>query len=425
MSGNYGGDEVSAFVLDVGADTTRIGYAGEDCPRAMFSSWLGCRGSDDSFINDLNGPSSNSRYVGGLLETVGYSPDLEAVNPYKEGQVTDWDAYEAVWEQCFDNVLRCPSTEQPLLCTESPWSTDREKIAEIAFEKFKVPALYLANTAVLSAFASGKTTGLVIDSGSSVTSVVPVYDGYALKKGIRKQNLGGDYITACIQDGLSRQYQYNLTPSYQIWSRQPVLANQPPQIQLNSNQATASFHKLKVRMAFSDFKESTCQIFETVYDQEALDSRPGKPHEFADGYNGIFGSERFIYPEVIFQPQRTFTGMSEKTTSNEEWLGLHQLAIESVNDCDVELRSQLLSNVIVTGGNTLFPGFTDRLSIELSSSAYGQRVKITPPSSNSERRFSSWLGGSILASLGTFHPLWLSCSEYLENGASILDKKFG
>jgi len=194
---------------------------------------------------------------------------------------------------------------------------------------------------------------------------------------------------------------------------------------LNSHQTTVSFHKLKTQLAFSDFKESICQIFETLYDQDAIESRPGKPYEFPDGYNSIFGSERFIYPEVMFQPQRSFVGMSERTKPDKDWVSIHQLALDATNECDVELRPQLLSNIVVTGGNTLFPGFIDRLTQELSASAHGQRIKLTSPVSSSERRYSSWLGGSILASLGTFHPLWLSRVEYQENGGSILDKKFG
>ncbi|KAJ9079070.1 NuA4 histone acetyltransferase subunit [Entomophthora muscae] len=291
-------------------------------------------------------------------------------------------------------------------------------MAELAFEKFGAPALYFSSTAVLSAFACGKATGLVIDSGSSVTSVVPVYEGYALKKGIRKQALAGDYISDCIIEGLERQYKYQITPPYQIQSRTAVESGEQPKVVLKPQPAaTESYHKAKLQMAVSEFKESTCQVFETLYDKDQVASRPGKPYEFHDGFNTIFGSERYKFPEVLFQPD-LLSGQSS------DFMGLHHLALDSVASCDVELRPHLLSNIVATGGTTLFPGFIDRLSVELASSAYGQRVKISGAPNAVERRYAAWLGGSILASLGTFHPLWLSKDEFQEGGATALGKKF-
>ncbi|KAJ9079069.1 NuA4 histone acetyltransferase subunit, variant 2 [Entomophthora muscae] len=238
-------------------------------------------------------------------------------------------------------------------------------MAELAFEKFGAPALYFSSTAVLSAFACGKATGLVIDSGSSVTSVVPVYEGYALKKGIRKQALAGDYISDCIIEGLERQYKYQITPPYQIQSRTAVESGEQPKVVLKPQPAaTESYHKAKLQMAVSEFKESTCQVFETLYDKDQVASRPGKPYEFHDGFNTIFGSERYKFPEVLFQPD-LLSGQSS------DFMGLHHLALDSVASCDVELRPHLLSNIVATGGTTLFPGFIDRLSVELASSAYG------------------------------------------------------
>lgn len=382
----------------------------------MISSWLGFREE----AAKEQGNSGRSRFIGGLFDSVGYYSDVHALNPYLEGQVTDWDAFESLWEHSFRQCFRTTAIEHPLLLSESAWasSVDREKMAELAFEKFGAPALYFSSTAVLSVFACGKTSALVVDSGSSVTSVVPVYEGYSLKKGIRKQGLAGDRISDYILEGLKQQYKYKLTPAYQIQSRVPVEQNELPKVQLKAQPPpTSSYHKVKLQMAVSEFKESTCQVFETLYDEDQVKSRPGKPYEFSDGFNAVFGAERYHYPEILFQPHLL-------PSLSAEFVGVHQLALDAVAACDVELRPHLLSNVVATGGTTLFPGFTDRLSVELASGAYGQRIKISGSANGAERRYAAWLGGSILASLGTFHPLWLSKAEFQEGGTAALGKKF-
>ncbi|KAJ1746018.1 NuA4 histone acetyltransferase subunit, partial [Coemansia sp. RSA 1591] len=95
----------------------------------------------------------------------------------------------------------------------------------------------------------------------------------------------------------------------------------------------------------------------------------------------------------------------------------------SVMASDMDLRPHLLNSVVLAGGSTLFPGFVDRLSVSLQEMCQGSRIKLHSPSSDMERKVTTWLGGSILASLGTFHQLWISRAEYDEHGASIVDKK--
>lgn len=104
-------------------------------------------------------------------------------------------------------------------------------------------------------------------------------------------------------------------------------------------------------------------------------------------------------------------------------VGVSKLVFNSINACDIDLRPLLFNNVIVTGGNTLFPGFTERLSNELPMMAPGNKVKVHAFGSQMERKSSSWLGGSILASLGTFNQLWISKKEYEEVGPSIIETK--
>ncbi|KAI9297210.1 Actin/actin-like protein [Neoconidiobolus thromboides FSU 785] len=421
-SGNYAGVEIPSIVLDLGSDTTRIGHAGEDCPRSMFPTNLGKRIGD--FIPGTDGgfSSSNNKhnYIGGIGNTVNHISGVEMVNPFSEGEIVDYDAFESVCSYAFNHSLRLGSNEQPLLFTEYSWASlnQREKVTELMFETFDIPALYLARNAVLSAFASGRTTALVLDSGACMTSAVPVYDGYVLKKGIFKQPLGGNDINEYIIEDLKKLYNYEVTPSYLIKNRQILEAEALPQLELKQfENTTESFNKFMKLNAVNEFKESTCQIFESFYNQNAIDTRPGKPYEFSDGYNRIFGSERFRYGEIMFQPNLL-------TNHKKDMNSISKLIVDSINLMDVDLKPHLCHNIILSGGNTLINGFNDRLGYELNSQLYGQRIKLIHGPNNFERKYTNWLGGSILSSLATFNQLWLSKSEYQESGTSIIEKKF-
>ncbi|CAK9185667.1 unnamed protein product [Ilex paraguariensis] len=216
----YGGDEVSAIVIDLGSHTCKAGYAGEDAPKAVFPSlgWLlldsgiflplvtsqsapllwspndsglvnGLEeeggpllipvvGSIDQMeVDDLDNPEKNSGsgvdskskgkrklYVGS--QALGYRRNhMEVLSPMKDGIVVDWDIAENIWDHAFRECLLVDPKEHPMLLAEPSSNTQqqREKAAEIMFEKYQVPALFLAKNAVLTSFASGRATSLVVD----------------------------------------------------------------------------------------------------------------------------------------------------------------------------------------------------------------------------------------------------------------------
>jgi actin-like protein 6A len=145
-----------------------------------------------------------------------------------------------------------------------------------------------------------------------------------------------------------------------------------------------------------------------------------KAFEFPDGYNRFFGPERMRAPEVLFQPEKFLPAWVPK---RDTYRGLPGLIYTSVSGCDMDLRPHLLNNIVVAGGNTLLPGFVDRLNQELAMLAPSAKTRVHAPANSTERRCSSWLGGSILASLGTFHQMWISRKEFDENGAQIVEKR--
>ena len=123
------------------------------------------------------------------------------------------------------------------------------------------------------------------------------------------------------------------------------------------------------------------------------------------------GNERFRAPEVLFQP--SFLGG--------ELLGIHELLSRSVGKCDIDIRKELYSNIVLSGGTTMYPGITDRIQKELRNIVpHSIPLKVIAPP---ERKYSVWIGGSILSSLSSFQNMWITKEEYLECGPSIVHRK--
>jgi len=294
-------------------------------------------------------------------------------------------------------------------------------MAEIAFESFDVPAVFLAKSAVMTSFASGRPTALVLDSGGSVTRVVPVYEGYILGKSITKQALAGQHLSEVIAADLEHRG-ITITPRFMVKTKEVVDAGQPAKmISHNRVGTTPSFYRAMKMRVIDEFKESVCQTFESTYDEAQVSVRPNKSFEFPDGYNLSFGKERYDYPEIMFQPNKFWpdhiSGVPEGA------LGVHELIRQSINACDIDLRPHLLHNIVLSGGNTLFSNFSDRVHYEIAVALPNAKIRIHAAGNSAERKYGAWLGGSILASLGTFHQLWVSRKEWEEQGFSVVEKK--
>jgi len=202
MSGGvYGGDEVGALVFDIGHYALRAGYAGEDSPKAQIPSVVGVLEQANSIemmdadnIKEATKPTDKKYFIDTVSLNV-TKKDLEIVGYVKDSMIEDWDVFEKVLDYTYAKCIKSDSEFHPVLMSEAPWNTraKREKLTEIMFEKYNVPAFYLVKNAVLAAFANGRSTGIVVDSGSSHTSAVPVYDGYVLSQGIVKSPLGVDF----------------------------------------------------------------------------------------------------------------------------------------------------------------------------------------------------------------------------------------
>ncbi|KZV75422.1 brg1-associated factor b [Peniophora sp. CONT] len=426
----YGGDEVSALVVDIGASSVRAGYAGDDTPKAVVNSNYGfiAESTDGDAVMDdgsAGSASSSKMFIGQHGPTV-WRANMQVGNPIQDGMINDFKPIPALMRHALQDVMHVDSTEHPVLVTEPAWNTpeNRERMAEIMFEEFQVPAFYIANTAVLNAFAAGKGSALVIDIGKSTASVTPVVDGFVLRKGLVHSSLP-QLVHASARNQLINQQPNHppiqLLPHQLIAGKTPVAPNAPPMFQIRhdrTSQTTPSLLKYYEEREVDEWIQSVAGVLDQGWNDQLVNSRPAKQYEFPTGFNAYFGKDRFQVGEM-------WMGASRDVQTSNPGLppALPQLLSKSLNALDADMRGVLLTNIVLTGGGSLFAGLSERLQSELQRQMPNVAIKMHAPGNTVERKYGAWLGGSILASLGTFHQLWISREEWQEHGKAIVGQR--
>lgn len=264
--------------------------------------------------------------------------------------------------------------------TEAPLNPrrNRDQIAEVFFESIRAPALFFTPPSVLSLYASGRTTGIVLDVGEGVTHAVPVYEGFALTHSVSRSDVAGRDITR--------------------------------QLQLQLRRSGLNFTTTAEADLVKSIKEEVCYFIPTSVSDDATEKESKTQYQLPDGQSVSLSSERYESTSVLFDP----------TLFGSEELGAADVLVNSIMKSDIDLRPKLFSQIVLAGGTTLMPGFGDRLLYEVRSRSPQQtRIRISAPP---ERLHSCYVGGSILASLATFKSMWVSRAEYEEHGSSILHR---
>eukprot|EP01090_Pellita_catalonica_P022514 TRINITY_DN8782_c0_g7_i1.p1 TRINITY_DN8782_c0_g7~~TRINITY_DN8782_c0_g7_i1.p1 ORF type:complete len:374 (+),score=63.94 TRINITY_DN8782_c0_g7_i1:251-1372(+) len=369
----------------------------------------------DNPTEKLAPPTSKRSYYVGSSALAFRRQFMEIEQPIKNSLVRDWDAYEELLQYGFASRFQLDPKEYPILLAEPSFNlrSQRKKATELLFEKFGVPAAFLSKAAVLAAFASGRSSGLVLDSGGGVTSTVAVSDGYVLPKTIGKSVLAGERLT----DELYKIYQkkkISIKPHYCI-KRTEVVRGEWEVKERTYQNLTKSYHEYFEKRVLEDVKENVLRVSEDTFDEVKNENIPSVQYELPDGNVLDVYTERFTVPEYMFCPEN----MSEK----EDFVGVHNMVYNTISKCNSDVHRELYNSIIVTGGNSLLPGFSERLNKELFE-IVSQKFKLVTSNLASERKFSVWIGGSILASLGTFQQIWMSKAEFEEHGSDLVERKF-
>jgi actin-like protein 6A len=404
---NGTGENIGAVVADIGSSCTKVGFAGEDWPRAYLPTAVGVNGAGAHHVD------------GATLRG-----DVSLSWPIQAGEVRDWDMVEEILNHSLERHVKASLENHPvMLCEKSigPRSC-RHKYTELLFEKHNTPALFISKDAPLLCYAVGRTTGLAVDI-SETTTVTPVMDGWAERRGTESTIIGCSALHQYCSLLMAKNNKTSIVP-------RPLPLRAGASKVIAAEKWHPSLRQFWEKEIARDILEQTCRVADTVVEENApqFANVPGVAYTLPDGTEISVGINRFLTPELYFTSELStddeFLKVLASSYPDFSRDPLPTAIFNSFVRCE---RDQHFShNIVVAGGGSYMENLPERLraEVELAVHLSGSAAKVRVlAASQQERRVATWLGGSILGSLGSFHEMWMSKSEYDENGAAYIDRK--
>lgn len=298
-------------------------------------------------------------------------------NPNDKGFISDWNIMEMHWERAFKEVGANPRENNVLFAVNQLFSKDnKEKLMQIMFEKFNVKGLYILPQTLLSLYATSNLTGFVVDSGEGITQFAGIKEGHLIPLSVDYLPLGGEDIT---------------------------------------NYFLKATHKPRTMADYinaQSIKESVCYVSNNI----EIEMKNFKPVQctLPDGQSFTFNQEPFRAGEGLFEPL-FIEGRAD--------IGIPQKCHQKIQDAPIDLKKDLISNIILSGGTTLVKGFVERFAEEvknLQNEGFKRRLKIT---ATPNRQFNAWTGGSVVCSNSGFGKTWITKKDYDTKGGAAIAKQ--
>jgi actin beta/gamma 1 len=362
------------IVMDIGQFSSKAGFAGEDSPSQVFLTMVG----QPKYQNiGVDYEARNSRrdelYVGEEIQSIGL---YKIFHPIDKGIIVDWNYLTHIIDYIFYNLRVDPTLVNVLFSVHPLFPhKDLERIFELFLEHYQCMAFYPVLDSMLPLYSGGFQTGLIVEIGDSNTRIVPIYEGYKIEHAVKVLDIGGKVLT---------KYMEQILESIG-WS------------------VDSSVRRELVRV----LKEKACFVSLDHKEDLKRTEQYKKEYSLPDGSTISLSKERFTVPELLFNPS------SELETDK-----LPVAIMDVIESCDLDIRPELLNNIFLSGGSSMFPNLKSRMYQELElelarRKKKNQVIRIIAPM---ERTFSVWIGGSILAMIPEFNENWISRAKYISEG---------
>lgn len=384
--------KMPCLVCDNGTGFVKVGYAGQNFPTSIFPSMVG---RPILRAEEALDESIQLKEIMCGEEASAARHSLEVKYPVENGIVRNWEDMEHLWNYTFTEQMKINPKEHKILLTEPPMNPakNREKIVEKMFEKYGFAAANVSIQAMLTLYAQGLLTGVVVDTGDGVTHVVPVYDGFVPQNLIRRLDVAGRHITQyLIKLLMLRGYAFNRT----------------------ADMETVREIKEKLCYVAYDINQERKLALETTCLMENF--------TLPDGRVIKLGRERFEAAEALFNP-----GLLDS-----EKVGMADMVFEMIQAADIDTRPEYYKHIVLSGGSSMYPGLPSRLEKDIKDRYLRDvlqgnterlkkfKIKIEDPP---RRKHMVFLGGSVLADIMKDRDeFWMTKQEYDEVGLRVLNK---